>query len=39
MRKLLIKELIKINKNKKIYLIINDLGFNVVEPFKKKISR
>ena len=36
MRKLLIKELIKINKNKKIYLIINDLGFNVVEPFKKK---
>ena len=36
MSKLLIKKIIKINKNKKIYLIINDLGFNVVEPFKKK---
>ena len=36
MRKLLIKELIKLNKNKKIYLIINDLGFSVIEPFKDK---
>ena len=36
MRKLLIKELVKANNNKKIYLIINDLGFNVIEPFKKK---
>ena len=36
MRKLLIKELIRLNNNKKIYLIINDLGFNVVEPFQKK---
>jgi len=36
MRKLLIKELVKSNKNKKIYLIINDLGFNVIEPFQKK---
>jgi len=38
MRKLLIKHLIKLNKNKKIYLIINDLGFNVIEPFKNKFS-
>jgi len=36
MRKLLIKQLIKLNKNKKIYLIINDLGFSVIEPFKDK---
>jgi transketolase len=36
MRKLLIKELIKLNKDKKIYLIINDLGFSVIEPFKDK---
>ena len=36
MRKLLIKHLIKLNKNKKIYLIINDLGFSVIEPFKNK---
>ena len=36
MRKLLIKQLVKLNKNKKIYLIINDLGFNVIEPFKNK---
>ena len=36
MRKLLIKELVKSNNNKKIYLIINDLGFSVIEPFKDK---
>jgi len=36
MRKLLIKQLVKLNKDKKIYLIINDLGFNVIEPFKNK---
>ena len=36
MRKLFIKELIKNNKKKNIYLIINDLGFSVIEPFKKK---
>ena len=36
MRKLLIKELVKSNNKKKIYLIINDLGFSVIEPFKKK---
>jgi len=36
MRKLFIKQLIKLNKSKKIYLIINDLGFNVIEPFKNK---
>jgi transketolase len=36
MRKLLIKELVKFNNNKKIYLLINDLGFNVIEPFQKK---
>jgi len=38
MRKLLIKQLVKLNKDKKIYLIINDLGFNVIEPFKNKFS-
>jgi len=36
MRKLLIKELVKSNKDKSIYLIINDLGFSVIEPFKEK---
>ena len=36
MRKLFIKELVKLNKSRNIYLIINDLGFNVVEPFQKK---
>tara|TARA_B100000900_G_scaffold411973_1_gene432755 strand:- start:14524 stop:15393 length:870 start_codon:yes stop_codon:yes gene_type:complete len=36
MRNLLINELIKSNLKKNIYLIINDLGFSVVEPFKKK---
>ena len=36
MRKLLVKQLVKLNRSKKIYLIINDLGFNVIEPFKKK---
>ena len=36
MRKLFIKELLKSSKNKKNYLLINDLGYNVIEPFKKK---
>ena len=36
MRKIFIKQLIKNNENKKNYLLINDLGYNVVEPFKKK---
>jgi transketolase len=36
MRKLLIKELVKSNIKKNIYLIINDLGYSVVEPFKEK---
>ena len=36
MRKLFIKHLIRSNKNKKNYLIINDLGFSVIEPFKNK---
>ena len=36
MRRLLIKELVKSNKDKSIYLIINDLGFSVIEPFKEK---
>ena len=39
MRKDFIKNLIKLNKKKNIFLIINDLGFNVVEPFKKKFPR
>ncbi len=39
MRKLFIKSLIELNKNKNIYLLINDLGFNVVEPFQKKFPQ
>ena len=36
MRKLFIKQLTKLNRRKKNYLIINDLGYNVIEPFKNK---
>jgi len=37
MRNLFIDQLVKeANKNKKIILLVGDLGFNVVEPFKKK---
>ena len=36
MRKLFIKELLKSSNNKKNYLLINDLGYSVIEPFKKK---
>jgi len=37
MRKYFIESLVNFNKTKKnIYLILNDLGFNVVEPFKEK---
>ena len=36
MRKLFINELAKKNSKKNNYLLINDLGFNVVESFKKK---
>jgi len=37
MRKLFIEELIKqAEKNKKIILIVGDLGYGVIEPFKKK---
>ena len=36
MRKLFIKELLKSNKNKKNYLLINDLGYSIIEPFRKK---
>ena len=40
MRKIFIQELVKLNsKKKKIYLVINDLGFNVIEPFKKKFPK
>lgn len=39
MRKLFIKEILRLSENKDIYLIINDLGFNVVEPFKKKFPK
>ena len=35
MRKILIKELLNLN-DKNTYLVINDLGFNVIEPYKKK---
>jgi len=36
MRKLFIKQLTKLNRRKKNYLIINDLGYSVIEPFKNK---
>ena len=37
MRKIFINKLIKeASKNKKIVLIVGDLGFGVVEPFKDK---
>ena len=40
MRKIFIEELVKLNSKKKnIYLVINDLGFNVIEPFKKKFPK
>ncbi len=39
MRKIFVKSLIELNKKKNIYLLINDLGFNVVEPFKKKFPK
>ena len=39
MRKIFIKSLVELNKKKNIYLIINDLGFNVVEPFQKKFPK
>ena len=40
MRKIFIQELVKLNsKKKKIYLVINDLGFNVIEPFKKNFLK
>ena len=40
MRKVFIKELTKLNNIKKnIYLIINDLGYNVVEPFSHKFPK
>ena len=36
MRNLFINQLVKkAKKNKKIVLVVGDLGFNVVEPFKK----
>jgi transketolase len=40
MRKIFIQELTKINNKKKnIYLVINDLGYNVVEPFSNKFPK
>ena len=40
MRKIFIKELTNLNNNKRnIYLVINDLGFNVIEPFKNKFPK
>lgn len=40
MRKIFIKQLTKLSsKRKNIYLIINDLGFNVIEPFKEKFPK
>ncbi len=40
MRKVFIKELTKLNdKKNNIYLVINDLGYNVVEPFANKFPK
>jgi len=40
MRKLFINELTNVcSKKKNIYLIINDLGYNVIEPFQKKFPK
>ncbi len=39
MRKIFVKSLVELNKKKNIYLIINDLGFNVIEPFQKKFPK
>ena len=40
MRKIFIKELTNLNSNRgNIYLVINDLGFNVIEPFKNKFPK
>ena len=40
MRKVFIKELSKLSNIKKnIYLIINDLGYNVIEPFSDKFPK
>ena len=40
MRNIFIQKLVeKASKNKKIVLVVGDLGFGIVEPFKKKISR
>ena len=37
MRNLFINELVKqARKNKKIVLLVGDLGYNVIEPFKKE---
>ena len=40
MRKIFIDELIlAAKKNKNIILVVNDLGYNVVEPFAKKFPK
>ena len=40
MRKIFIKELIKAaKKNKKIILVVNDLGYGVVDNFAKKFPK
>ena len=40
MRNLFISELVKqARKNKKIVLLVGDLGYNVVEPFKKEFPK
>ncbi len=39
MRKKFITNLVKSNKKKNIFLVVNDLGFNVVEPFEKKFPK
>ena len=36
MRKFFIKQLVNSNKSKNNYLLINDLGYGVIEPFKNK---
>ena len=40
MRKILIRKLVNAaSKNKKIVLVVGDLGYGVVEPFKNKFPK
>ena len=40
MHKIFIKQLTNLNSNRRnLYLVINDLGFNVIIPFKNKFPK